>query len=690
MIKVLPPKTAKEVVAREMERKARTTLPIALPEEHLEKFHKMADAKEMWEAIKSIFGGNDKSKKMHKYLLKQQFQGIYVSASEGLDKGYDRFQTLLSQLEIHDLKWQVAMISMRIKKFHKRTGRKLQFDTKDPVGFDKTKMECFNCYKIGHFARDCRAKKNQDIRRRDVRAKKNQDIRRRDVRYNRNKTRDNGRRPAYQDDSKAFVTIDGKDIDWSGHVEEDAQNYAMMAYSLSNLGSDNECRITAYTLALKKVEAQLLCHQQNQLAYEQKIRFRKIDLDDKTDVLAYHKKLLAEARKEKEDLKTKFENWQNSSKNLSRLLNTQMRANDKFGLGYGDYRYGSILSYENKVLQSVFLNKESDLENTSGNDRYAAGMHATLADESDYKPSENAFCESDSSVETTTSMPEPVDNAPKVICEPKVRTDAPIIEEYESDSDNDSVSNVQEDKEKPSFAFIDSIKHVKTSRKNVQETDTPNHTPKVEKQDRNGHTRKDLGYVFTRKACFDTAVKASAECNWRNKRNSWKKVFKYNSRSKFRKSVKDPLGILKSEMAWVPKRNRFLLFHVQDDPHRALKDKGIVDSGCSRHMTENKAHLADYQEFKGVYVSFRGSNGRITGLWYPKVSSFDLEDYSDSDYAGANLDRKSTTGGYQFLGRRLISWQRKKQNIVATSTTEAKYVAAAHCVDKFCGFRINY
>ncbi|GJY37305.1 hypothetical protein Tco_0422683 [Tanacetum coccineum] len=67
------------------------------------------------------------------------------------------------------------------------------------------------------------------------------------------------------------------------------------------------------------------------------------------------------------------------------------------------------------------------------------------------------------------------------------------------------------------------------------------------------------------------------------------------------------------------------------------------------------------------------------GLWYPRESSFDLVAYSDSDYGGANLDRKSTTGGCQFLGHRLISWQCKKQTIVATSTTEAEYVAAANC-----------
>ncbi|GKD76502.1 hypothetical protein Tco_1339123 [Tanacetum coccineum] len=64
---------------------------------------------------------------------------------------------------------------------------------------------------------------------------------------------------------------------------------------------------------------------------------------------------------------------------------------------------------------------------------------------------------------------------------------------------------------------------------------------------------------------------------------------------------------------------------------------------------------------------------------YPRESPFVLEAYSDSDYARANKDRKSTTGGCQFLGRRLISWQCKKQTIVATSSTEAEYVAAANC-----------
>ncbi|GJU29099.1 putative ribonuclease H-like domain-containing protein [Tanacetum coccineum] len=96
---------------------------------------------------------------------------------------------------------------------------------------------------------------------------------------------------------------------------------------------------------------------------------------------------------------------------------------------------------------------------------------------------------------------------------------------------------------------------------------------------------------------------------------------------------------------------------------------------CSRfQVTPKTSHL---HAIKRIFRYLKGKPK--LGLWYPRVSSFDLEAYSDSDYAGANLDRKSITRGCLFLGRRLISWQCKKQTIMATSTTEAEYVATANC-----------
>jgi hypothetical protein len=67
------------------------------------------------------------------------------------------------------------------------------------------------------------------------------------------------------------------------------------------------------------------------------------------------------------------------------------------------------------------------------------------------------------------------------------------------------------------------------------------------------------------------------------------------------------------------------------------------------------------------------------GLWYPKGSKFDLLGYSDSDYAGCKVDRKSISETCQFLGRSLVSWSSKKQNYVALSTTEAEYIATSAC-----------
>ncbi|GJR91353.1 putative ribonuclease H-like domain-containing protein [Tanacetum coccineum] len=96
---------------------------------------------------------------------------------------------------------------------------------------------------------------------------------------------------------------------------------------------------------------------------------------------------------------------------------------------------------------------------------------------------------------------------------------------------------------------------------------------------------------------------------------------------------------------------------------------------CARfQVTPKMSHL---HAVKRIFRYLKGQPK--LGLWYPRDSPFDLEAFSDSDYAGASLDRKSTTGGCQFLGKRLISWQCKKQTIVANSTTKAEYVAAANC-----------
>ncbi|GKC79638.1 hypothetical protein Tco_1130412 [Tanacetum coccineum] len=96
-----PPKIAEQKLARKNELKAKSTLMLAIPDEHLLKFHACKDEKSLREAIKNRFGGNKESKKMQKTILKQNYENFVASSQEGLDKTYDRFQKLISQLEIH-------------------------------------------------------------------------------------------------------------------------------------------------------------------------------------------------------------------------------------------------------------------------------------------------------------------------------------------------------------------------------------------------------------------------------------------------------------------------------------------------------------------------------------------------------------------------------------------------------------
>ncbi|GKD51482.1 hypothetical protein Tco_1280458 [Tanacetum coccineum] len=97
----IPPKTAEQKLAKKNELKAKSTLMLPILDEHLLNFHACKDAKSLWEAIKNRFGGNKESKKMQKTILKQNYENFVASSQEGMDKTYDRFQNLISQLEIH-------------------------------------------------------------------------------------------------------------------------------------------------------------------------------------------------------------------------------------------------------------------------------------------------------------------------------------------------------------------------------------------------------------------------------------------------------------------------------------------------------------------------------------------------------------------------------------------------------------
>ncbi|GJS95978.1 putative ribonuclease H-like domain-containing protein [Tanacetum coccineum] len=163
---------------------------------------------------------------------------------------------------------------------------------------------------------------------------------------------------------------------------------------------------------------------------------------------------------------------------------------------------------------------------------------------------------------------------------------------------------------------------------------------------------------------------------------SWCDEFEALMQSRFQMSS---MGELTFFLGLQVKQNKEGIFISQDKyVAEILKKFDLVHVKAAITPMETKLPLTKDEEAFDVdvhlYRSMIGSLMYLTAS-RPDImeSPFDLEAFSDSDYGGSNLDRKSTTGGCQFLGQRLISWQCKKQTIVATSTTEAEYVAAANC-----------
>ncbi|GJY27683.1 ribonuclease H-like domain-containing protein [Tanacetum coccineum] len=200
-----------------------------------------------------------------------------------------------------DLKWQVAMLTIRVKRFLKKTGRNLNFNGKETVGFDKTKVECYNCHRRGHFARECRAPRNQGNR--------NGDAPRRIV--------------LVETPANALVVQDGIcGYDWSYQAEEGPTDFALMAHlssgssSLSSLNTEvqncsKEClesyqslqkqfdqqrevlnkvnlEIIAYQLGLESLEAIIVIYQKNEAVYEEDIAFLKYDVKFPLPTLELH------------------------------------------------------------------------------------------------------------------------------------------------------------------------------------------------------------------------------------------------------------------------------------------------------------------------------------------------------------------------------------------------------------------
>ncbi|GKB55731.1 ribonuclease H-like domain-containing protein [Tanacetum coccineum] len=451
------------------------------------------------------FGGNAATKKTQRNLLKQQYENFTASSSEVLDQTFDRLQKLISQLEIHgesisqedvnqntnstngavntahgattastqatavnsttinNLSDAMAMLIMRARRFLKNTGRKLTVNGNETIGFDKSKVECYNCHKRGHFARECRAPRNQE-----------------------NMNRENTRRvvPVETTTSNALVSCDGSGYDWSDQAEEGPTNFALMAYSSTSSNSEvstnsncsssclenvkilkeqneqllkdlrtSKLNAIAYKTGLESVEARLLVYKKNEFVYEEDIKVLKHEIHLREVAITDLRRKLELAQKQKDEIQLTVNFFENSSKNLSKLI---------------DYQIVNKCKTEEFTSEPIVIKP--------------------VVENSEAKASEAK---------------------PKVV---RKNNGAPIIEDWVSDSEEEDVPQATIEKKtvKPSFAKIEFVKPKQqemTARKTVnrvKQNRKNTHIPRGNQRNWNNMMSQRLGSNFEmiNKACY--------------------------------------------------------------------------------------------------------------------------------------------------------------------------------------------
>nr|GEV64731.1 hypothetical protein [Tanacetum cinerariifolium] len=513
------------------------------------KFNSHKDAKTLMEAIEKRFGGNTETKKVQKTLLKQQFKNFTGSSSEGLDQIHDRLQKLthtliwrnktdLEDKSLDDLfnslkiyETEMAMLTMRARRFLQKTGRNLGASGTASMDFDMSKVECYNCHMKGHFARECRSPKDQ-------------------------------RRP-----------------------EEEPANFALMAFSSnsSSSSSDNE-----------------------------------VQLRDTALVTLRHK--LEATEKERDDLNLKLEKFQTSSKNLTALLASQ--TSEKAGLGYNSQVFTqAIFDCESVILLKVILKvghlvismidlvfhtaPSAETEHLAFNVQ-APKIAPSFAQSSEHvKSPRHPVQPLQATILAVTTVP----LSSKTLCRGPRRNKKACfvcksVDHLIKDCDFHSRKLA-----KRTYAFRDTRKQYDSL------SPFKSHTHMVP-----------IAVLPQSKSVLNTAARpvsaALPNLPMTRPRHAYRIVTKSNSPiirhlpcSPSSKTSNSPTRVTAAKA-------------LVGNPQHALKDKGVIDSRCSRHMTGSMSYLSDFKKLNGGYVAFGGNpkGGKITGKGKIKTGKLDFND----------------------------------------------------------------
>ncbi|GJS28570.1 hypothetical protein Tco_0489190, partial [Tanacetum coccineum] len=554
-----------------------------------------------------------------------------------------------------DLRWQMAMFTMRARRFLKNTRRKVTINGNETVGFDK----------------------NRESTRRSV--------------------------PVETTTSNALISCDGLgDYDWSDQAEEGPTNFALMAYSStssnSEVSTDSNCssfclenvkiikeqnkqllidlrtsklNTITYKTGLESIEARLLVYKKNKYVYEGDIKVLKCGIYLKEVAITKLRRKLELAQKQKDEIQLTVENFENSSKNLNKLLDCQIVEKCKTGLGY---------NVVPPPYTGNFMPPKHDLS-LSGLEEFV--NEPIVSEPTVKKP-----------VVETSEAKDSTDK-PKVV---KKNNGAPIIEDWVSDNEEEDMPQAKKEKKlvKSSFAkikFVTSKEQIKSHRKTTVKQGNKNrldtYSPRGNQRNWNNMMSQRLGSNFKmiNKACYvcGSFDHLQYDCDYHqrqfNNKKMVKPVWNYTQRVNHQKisrmthpspkknivpkavlmrsglvslttarpvNTAQPRTTVNSER---PMTNVFNKAHstnvntvrpkavvngvrpkavlnavkgnqvnavkasacwvwkpkTKGNPQIDLQDQGVINSGCSRNMTGNMSYLTDFEEIDGGYVAFGGN-----------------------------------------------------------------------------------
>ncbi|GJS44268.1 ribonuclease H-like domain-containing protein [Tanacetum coccineum] len=683
------PKTSLAANARRNNEKALNILLSAIPDRHLLSFHDATNAKTLWTAIKARFGGNEASKKMQKNLLKQQFETFTIGSREELDSAYERFQNILSMLELYDAKVSLEDANLKFLRSLPSVWHVVATMIRGQPGLDELEFDdLYNNLKVyEHELKGVSNSSSQNI--------------------------------AFLSTEVKGSTLKQSTADPANIPKGYTQATSSKVQTAPNCASHSDEIICSFFAQQASMPT---THDDEDLLQIDEDAMEEIDI--RWQVAMITARIRKFMRKTGRPIDLKPKNGITFDKSKIECFNCQKLG--QLGMFDGKSEEGYLLGYSTnskgfrvynrvtrKVQDCLHVDFLENQENQRGKGPDWMFDLELLSPSMNYIPvrKEN-YADSGEKVSTYDDV-EDLDDQQFIVHGPSINTvqhkhseertadkEVPLSSDEQALHDElvnlmhqESLAKLHNDAQRNAFEeekrriALEKGKECANSTLTLSTANTPSQSTGNTPTDSDDDVPKDG--VFSTNSFDDenTDTEEGGAADYNNMdptidvtSTPTLRIHKIHpqsqiigkstagilTRRKLKESASDQHQAL---LSFIYKQNRLTHKDQQTYGKRVIGTKWVFRNKRDERGFEDPAHPTRSTELSRHFMAYikPQEHGTLTspklGLWYPKDSPFHLEAFSDSDYAGDNHDRRSTSGGCQYLGRRLVSWQCKKKQL---------------------------